>query len=78
MFISKIMKIAVHIVVVLITQNIFADDIFDGVSPELGVVMSNDYVEQVDFVVMPSGDGLPKGSGDALAGKVLYNIHCMA
>ena len=78
MFTSKITKIVVNILIILFVENIFADDVFDGVSPQLGVIISDDYVEQVDFVVMPSGEGLPKGSGDALAGKVLYNIHCMA
>ena len=78
MFTSKITKIVVNILIILFVENIFADDVFDGVSPQLGVIISDDYVEQVDFVVMPSGEGLPKGSGNALTGKVLYNIHCMA
>ena len=78
MFTSKITKIAVNILIILIAQNIFADDVFDGVSPQLGVVISDDYIEQIDFVVMPSGDGLPGGSGNAVTGKVLYSIHCMA
>ncbi len=61
MFTSKITKIVVNILIILFVENIFADDVFDGVSPQLGVIISDDYVEQVDFVVMPSGEGLPKG-----------------
>ena len=55
-----------------------ADDIFSDKAPMLGKSMSVSAVNDVDFVILPSGDGLPEGSGTVDKGTQLFNIHCMA
>ena len=47
-------------------------------SPELGVPVGDDELAEVDFTIMPNGDGLPDGSGNALAGAEIYRQHCLA
>ena len=54
------------------------DDVFADKAPMLGKSISINAVQEVDFVVLPNGDGLPEGSGGADTGKRLFNIHCMA
>lgn len=49
-----------------------------GTSPKLGHEMSAAEVAQVDFVVLPDGEGLPPGSGSAKAGQAVYEQHCIA
>lgn len=46
--------------------------------PGLGEPLSEDRVAELDFVVMPGGEGLPEGSGDARSGAALYRQHCLA
>ncbi len=55
-----------------------ADDVFSDKSPMLGESISIADAQEVDFVVLPNGNGLPKGLGDVDTGKQLFNIHCMA
>jgi len=55
-----------------------ADDVFVDKAPMLGRSMSIIAAQEVDFVVLPNGDGLPEGSGGVDAGKRLFNIHCLA
>ena len=79
MFISKLMKTICTCTLIIITQIVAADDVSFGVNnPNLGKVLSAEYVDQVDFVVMPNGDGLPQGSGNAVSGKELFNVQCIA
>jgi len=46
--------------------------------PGLGEPLGADRVAELDFVVMPDGEGLPDGSGDARTGAELYRRHCLA
>ncbi len=57
----------------LLAPVVYAQD-----SPALGKRVSDDEVAQVDFTIMPDGDGLPDGSGNALAGAEIYRQHCLA
>ena len=52
---------------------IYADD-----GPKLGIPLSPEEVAMHDYVVMPDGDGLPKGSGNAMQGKDIYELRCLA
>jgi cytochrome c len=55
------------------TCTVFADD-----SPGLGEELTAEQLAAVDFTIMPDGDGLPEGSGTAVAGRKVYNQHCLA
>jgi len=46
--------------------------------PGLGEEVSAEQLAAVDFTIMPDGDGLPEGSGNALAGRQIYNSNCLA
>lgn len=46
--------------------------------PGLGKELSADEVAAIDFTVMPDGDGLPEGSGNAVTGRDVYARHCLA
>lgn len=45
-------------------------------APRLGHELSEKDVAAVDFVIMPDGQGLPAGSGNAKAGAALYQARC--
>ena len=47
-------------------------------SPGLGQPLEESEVRELDYAVLPNGDGLPAGSGDAVRGGVLYAQHCLA
>lgn len=49
-----------------------------GESPGLGEPMTDEELAEVSLTVLPNGDGLPPGSGDARAGADLYARHCAA
>jgi cytochrome c len=46
--------------------------------PGLGEAVSAEQLAAVDFTIMPDGAGLPVGSGDAVAGREVYNRNCLA
>ncbi len=46
--------------------------------PQLGQELSAEQVAAVDYTIMPNGDGLPEGSGDAVAGRDVYLQNCLA
>ncbi len=46
--------------------------------PGLGEELTAGQLEAVDFTIMPDGDGLPAGSGDAITGRDVYNLNCLA
>jgi cytochrome c len=46
--------------------------------PGLGREMSAAEVAAMDMVVMPDGEGLPPGSGNASSGAAIYQQHCVA
>lgn len=52
--------------------------VFAGESPGLGKELTAEQLAAVDFTIMPDGDGLPEGSGNAVAGREVYNQHCLA
>jgi len=47
-------------------------------SPRLGATVSAQDLAALNITVLPSGEGLPKGSGDAIAGRKVYLTHCQA
>lgn len=47
-------------------------------SPELGMPVSDDELVQVDLTIMPDGNGLPDGSGNAVTGTEIYRQYCLA
>lgn len=52
--------------------------VFAEEGPGLGQVLTADEVAAVDYTIMPDGDGLPEGSGNAIRGREVYNRHCLA
>jgi cytochrome c len=46
--------------------------------PGLGEEVTAEELAAVDFTIMPDGDGLPEGSGNAVAGRRVYNQNCLA
>ena len=73
------MKVIYTCALIIITQGIAAADVsFGATNPNLGEILPAEYVDQVDFVVMPNGDGLPHGSGNAVSGKKIFNVQCVA
>ncbi|TDJ45788.1 MAG: cytochrome c [Gammaproteobacteria bacterium] len=47
-------------------------------SPGLGQELTARELAAVDFTIMPDGDGLPAGAGDAVTGRDIYNQNCLA
>lgn len=47
-------------------------------SPHLGEVLTPEQARGLDFVVLPDGQGLPSGEGNAVIGEGLYQTHCLA
>jgi len=52
---------------------VLADD-----GPGLGQELTATELAAVDFTIMPDGDGLPPGSGNAMSGKDIYTRNCLA
>jgi len=50
----------------------------DMTPPALGEALTAAELDAVDFTIMPDGDGLPEGSGDAAAGREVYQRNCLA
>lgn len=57
----------------LLSAAIAADE-----TPGLGHALSPQEADAVDFVIMPDGEGLPAGSGNARSGAALFRAHCAA
>jgi cytochrome c len=49
-----------------------------GEQPRLGEPMSAAAVVELDYTVLPDGDGLPPGTGNARDGEKIYLEHCTA
>jgi hypothetical protein len=49
-----------------------------GEGPSLGVPLSAEEVAEADITIMPDGEGLPAGSGNAKTGKSIYVANCLA
>jgi cytochrome c len=61
------------LVVCAIAGTAFADE-----SPQLGEPVGPDRLAQLDYTVLPDGDGLPAGSGSAREGAQVFRRHCIA
>jgi len=46
--------------------------------PGLGEPVDPDRIAEIDYTIMPNGDGLPPGSGSAREGRDVFNRHCIA
>ena len=46
--------------------------------PSLGQKLTAEELAAVDYAVMPDGDGLPEGTGNAVTGKAIFNQNCIA
>ena len=46
--------------------------------PGLGVPVDPETLANIDFTILPNGDGLPSGSGTAAGGAAIYQQHCLA
>lgn len=58
---------------VIVCGSLQADDV-----PSLGEPVSEQQIAEVDYSVLPGGEGLPGGSGNALRGKAVYADNCLA
>ena len=47
-------------------------------SPGLGEPVDAETIAAIDYTVMPDGEGLPAGSGSAIEGRSVFNLHCIA
>jgi cytochrome c len=47
-------------------------------APSLGAPVDVEALAGLDFTVMPDGEGLPEGRGDAVAGAEVYRQQCLA
>ena len=52
--------------------------ILAGEGPGLGQELTSAEVTALDYTIMPDGDGLPDGSGNAVDGKGIYLNNCLA
>ncbi len=50
----------------------------DAQTPRLGAAATLAEIRAADLTVMPNGDGLPAGSGNAATGGAVYRSHCLA
>ena len=61
------------VTVIIVAGTALAED-----GPELGEAVSATDLAIADFAVLPNGDGLPEGSGNALDGAAVYAANCLA
>ena len=61
------------VTVIIVAGTALAED-----GPELGEAVSATDLAIADFSVLPNGDGLPEGSGNALHGAAVYAANCLA
>jgi len=47
-------------------------------APRLGIPVSQAQLTEIDLIVLPSGEGLPEGSGTAAQGQAVYDQQCAA
>ncbi|MDH4047716.1 MAG: cytochrome c [Gammaproteobacteria bacterium] len=62
----------------LVAVTIVAGNVFAGDSPNLGEAVTAAEIAVADYTVLPNGDGLPTGSGNAKNGAAVYAKHCLA
>ena len=66
-------RLACALIIWLLASVVCAQD-----PPALGAPASDDELARVDFTIMPDGNGLPDGSGNAVAGAEIYRQYCLA
>jgi len=63
-----------YLELIFISVNLYAQEI----TPDLGNPAPVQLIEQWNTDVFPDGEGLPKGEGNAILGKQIYQLHCLA
>lgn len=66
------LRLAVLLCTIAVTP-VYAED-----GPALGEPVTDSEIAAVDFSVLPSGEGLPAGSGTAALGATVYQQNCLA
>jgi mono/diheme cytochrome c family protein len=61
------------ITLILVAAFAIADE-----SPQLGEELTAEQIVAVSFIILPNGEGLPEGSGNALRGESVYQANCLA
>jgi len=64
---------AAAMAMILLGASAIADEL-----PNLGEHVTAAEAAALDLTVLPDGDGLPEGSGNAVGGAVVYRNNCMA
>jgi cytochrome c len=64
--------------VILTVGLLLATHVLAADGPRLGEALTAEQVAAHRFTVYPDGEGLPAGSGNAVAGETLYQAHCLA
>ncbi len=73
MFTRNAIFVALTTLCLLAAESIVAED-----SPKLGADVSAADLKSLDYTIMPDGEGLPDGSGTAVAGAKVYQQNCLA
>lgn len=66
-------KVAIACIICIVASAAHAQE-----QPNLGTPVSEDEIARIDLTVMPDGDGLPDGSGNAKTGARVYERYCLA
>lgn len=64
--------------IAIIATPLIASTILAQESPDLGESVSTADLAALDYVILPNGDGLPPGSGNAKTGAQVFNTYCVA
>ena len=51
---------------------------YAGEGPELGEAVTDTQLQAIDLLILPHGEGLPAGAGNAVTGAKVYGQHCVA
>lgn len=70
----KILHRTALLILILAGTSVFSAEVPRG--PDLGEPASPEDISAWETGVMPDGEGLPEGSGDALQGKLVYEKYC--
>jgi cytochrome c len=73
MFTRNAIFVVIAALCLLAVESIVAAD-----NPKLGEAVSSAELNNLDFTIMPNGEGLPEGSGTAVAGARIYQQNCLA
>lgn len=62
----------------LLSACVFGATVLADEGPGLGVPVDAATLANIDYTIMPNGDGLPAGAGTAEEGAAVYLRHCIA